>query len=172
WKQAGKPDFARGASPKLAVLCDPRGKADFRAVRADVFVPSACFTAPETLGFSRGFALGEAELFGVYEFPAQHLKPDWVKSWLDVLNAVPAPVPPDFEGEIEMAPPGVRIHINEVVRALINRNPREIWLCDDQTVARQRLAPLLHLAKLRKIPVRFERIEPRRWGAMAAAPMA
>jgi adenine/guanine phosphoribosyltransferase-like PRPP-binding protein len=29
WKSAGKPDFARGEKPKLAVLCDPRGRADF-----------------------------------------------------------------------------------------------------------------------------------------------
>ncbi len=172
WKRAEKPDFARGEHPRLAVLCDPRGKADFSAVRSDVFVPSACFTAPETLGFSRGFALGEDEMFGVYEFPRGHLKPHWVKEWLDVLGVAPAPIPPDFAGEIEPTPPGVRIHINEVVRALINRDPREIWLCDAEKTARERLAPLLHLARLRGVPVRFERAEPRRWGAIAVAPMA
>jgi hypothetical protein len=65
----------------------------------------------------------------------------------------------------------VRVHVNEVARALINRNPREVWLSVDETTANRELAPLLHLAKLRGVPVRFERAEPRRWGAIAAARM-
>ncbi|RYG70689.1 hypothetical protein EON80_07215 [bacterium] len=171
WKSAGKLDFTSGEKPKLAVLCDPRGKADFSALKADLFVPSACFTAPETLGFSRGFALGENELFGVYEFPHQHLKPEWVQRWLEVVDVEPAELPADFEGEIEATPPGIRIHVNEVVRALINRDPQEIWLTDDEAVAKSRLAPLLHLAGLRGVPVRFRHSEPARWGAIAAARM-
>jgi hypothetical protein len=172
WKEAGKADFTQGGHPQLAVLCDPRGKADFSALKADLFVPSACFTAPETLGFSRGFALAPDELFGVYKFPSQYLKPHWVQAWLDVLDAPPVTLPADFEGEIEATPPGVRIHVNEVVRALINRDPKEIWLSDDESTARERLAPLLHLAKLRGILVLFESGEPARWGASAAARMA
>ncbi len=172
WKRAGKPDFTRGQNPQLAVLCDPRGKADFSAVKADLFVPSACFTAPETLGFSRGFARGEDEMFGVYEFPRSLLKPAWVEKWLETLNASPAPLPPNRRGQTESPPSGVRVDVNEVVRALINRDPREIWLCDEEFVARKQLAPLLHLAKLRGVPVRFGRQEPRRWGARAAALMA
>ncbi|PQV62948.1 Phosphoribosyl transferase (PRTase) [Abditibacterium utsteinense] len=172
WKRAGKADFTRGQNPKLAVLCDPRGKADFRAVRADLFVPSACFTAPETLGFSRGFALGENEMFGVYEFPSALLKPLWLQKWLEVLDAAPAPLPPDEGAQTEAPPPNVRVDVNEVVRALINRDPREIWLCDEELAARKHLAPLLHLAKLRSVPVRFGSEKPRRWGAIAAAQMA
>ncbi len=172
WKNAGKADFTRGQTPKLAVLCDPRGKADFAAARADLFVPSACFTAPETLGFSRGFALGEAEMFGVYEFPRALLKPAWVQKWLEVLQVAPAPLPLDTPGKSEPPPPGVRIDVNEVARALINRDPREIWLCDDEIGARNRLAPLLHLAQMRGVPVRFGSEEPRRFGAIAAARMA
>jgi hypothetical protein len=171
WLESGKPDFSAGQGAKLAVLCDPRGKADFSAIQADLFVPSACFTAPETLGFSRGFALGEDELFGVYEFPQQHLKPAWVKQWLEVVDVPPAALPPHFQGEIESTPSGIRIHVNEVVRSLINRDPQEIWLSDDEFTAQRRLAPLLHLAKLRGVPVAFGRSEPARWGAIAAARM-
>lgn len=172
WISAGKTDFTRGQGPRLAVLCDPRGKADFSAVRADVFVPSACFTAPETLGFSRGFALGEHEMFGVYEFPRALLKPDWVSQWLETVDAAPTLLPAHQSAPGDVPPPGVRIDSNEVVRALINRDPREIWLCDAENEARARLSPLLYLAGLRGVPVRFGRDEPREWGAIAAARMA
>jgi ABC-type uncharacterized transport system substrate-binding protein len=65
----------------------------------------------------------------------------------------------------------VRLHVNEVVRALINRNPRAVWLAADRATAEDRLAPVLHLARLREVPVFFDRAEVARWGALAAAPM-
>ena len=172
WKIAGNPDFTRGQKPLLAVLCDPRGVADVSAVQSDVFVPSAPFTAPETLGFSRGFAREVGELFGVYTFPRALLKPHWQSAWLQILQGEIAPLPQSEIAPFKATPPGVRIHLNEVTRALINRSPREIWLHDDENTARKTLGPLLHLAGLRGVPVQFGSEKPRQWGARAAAPGA
>ena len=171
WKANGKPDFTDGIGPQFAVLCDPRGVATHSAIRADFWVPSAAFTAPETLGFSRGFAFEDGGLFGVYRFPAAQLKPHWAAAWLDVLNAKPAPLPPDDAATASAPPAGFRVHVNEVTRALINRDPLEIWLRAPQAEAESSLAPLLYLANKRGVPVEFGREELAKWGALAVARM-
>ena len=171
WKVRGKPDFTGGETPQFAVLCDPRGVATYSAIRADFWVPSAAFTAPETLGFSRGFAFEDGGLLGVYRFPPSQLKPHWIKAWLDILNAPPAKLPPDDAATSSAPPDGFRVHVNEVTRALINRNPLEIWLRAAETAARQTLAPLLYLARKRGVPVEFGRSELSNWGALAVARM-
>jgi hypothetical protein len=156
------------------VLLDPRGLAGYSALQADRFVPSSLFTAPETLGFSRGFAAANGGMFRVYRFPERLLRPSYVEAWmaenedtedLEALTsgAVPAP---------EAAPPpGWRLHVNEVVRALINRNPREVLLRDDEANAATALAPVLHLCRLRGVPVSYGRGQVAEWGAVAAARM-
>lgn len=181
WIAKGLPDFTRehksspqvlaARAPRLAVLCDPRGVAAASAVRADVYVPSCAFTAPRTLGFSRGFWRGEGEMFGVYEFPQRLLRPAEVGWWLQVLAAPPCELPIDQEPG-EMPPGEWRVHVNEVMRALINRSPREIWLRDDESTARQNLAPLLHLCESRGVEVSFGRGELSRWNTLAAARMS
>lgn len=171
WKTNKKPDFSDGQTPQFAVLCDPRGKATFSALKADFFVPSAVFTAPETLGFSRGFAFETGDLFGVYAFPQRFQKPSWIAAWLDILNAPEGQIPPDDAPNAPLAPANFRVHVNEVIRALINRDPKEIWLRDDEKTARKSLAPLLYLAQKRGVPVEFERREVEAWGAVAAARM-
>lgn len=171
WLARGQTDFTRGRGVQFAVLCDPRGKATFSAIRADCFVPSAAFTAPETLGFSRGFAREEGGLFGVYEFPRRLRKPAWIEAWMKVLDAQVAPLPRDEPASGEATPPGLRVDVNEVTRALINRDPREIWLRPDRASAHKTLAPLLYLARLREIPVSFERRELDRWNTLALAQM-
>lgn len=172
WIAKGKADFTRGKGPQLAVLCDPRGVADLSAVRADVFVPSSCFTAPETLGFSRGFARKNGGLFGVYRFPSSLLRRNWIEKWLDILQIAPAELPLSDELKPTPAPGGFRIHSNEVTRALINRSPREVWLRDDEKTAQKTLAPMLHLAKLRGVPVEFDCLEIAELGALAIARMS
>lgn len=172
WKAAGKPNFSRATKPLFAVLCDPRGVADLSAVQDDVWVPSSCFTAPETLGFSRGFARGEDELFGAYEFPHALLRPHWVAAWFQVLQSKIVPLPTGKPLVFEATPPKMRIHVNEVTRALINRDPREIWLNADENTARKTLGPMLHLAGLRGVPIRFASDVPQRYGASAVAQMA
>lgn len=171
WRKQGKPYFTGERFPQFAVLCDPRGRATYSAVRADVFVPSAAFTAPETLGFSRGFAFEDGSLFGVYTFPEIYRKPQWVSKWLEVLQSESAPLPPDDAPGLPGAPEGYRVHVNEVTRALINRDPLEIRLSDDEETARHSLAPLLYLAQRRNVPVTFDQKELARWGTIAVARM-
>lgn len=171
WKARGKPDFTDGRAPQFAVLCDPRGVATYSALRSDFWVPSAAFTAPETLGFSRGFAFENGGLFGVYRFPTSQLKPHWVNDWLDVANAPTAPLPPDDAATAPLPPAGFRVHVNEVTRALINRDPLEIWLRPGENEARQTLAQLLYLANQRGVPVEFGRADLANWGAIAVARM-
>lgn len=173
WTAAGNPDFTGGKGPRLAVLCDPRGVASFSAVRVDSFIPSSLFTAPETLGFSRGFATGPegSGMFRVYSFPRSLLRPRYVEAWMseEVVPEVEAyrNDPPPASSP----PPGWRLHVNEVVRALINRSPREVLLGGDEATAAASLAPLLHLCRLRGVPVSYGRAEVTGWGALAAARM-
>ena len=177
WIKRGLPDFSREharaaqSGPRLAVLCDPRATAAASGVRADVYVPSCAFTAPRTLGFSRGFWRAEDEMFGVYEFPQRLLRPQEVGWWLQVLEAAPCELPRDEEAG-EAPPPEWRVHVNEVMRALINRSPREIWLRDEESVARASLAPLLYLCESRGVSVSFGRGELGRWNTLAAARMS
>ena len=172
WTAAGNRDFTGGEGPRLAVLCDPRGLAHFSAVRADRFVPSSLFTAPETLGFSRGFATGPegSGMFRVYRFPPSLLRPGHVEAWMSEEVAPEKPAR-DEPPPASSPPPGWRLHINEVVRALINRNPREVLLRDDEETAAASLAPVLHLCRLRGVPVSYGRPEVESWGALAAARM-
>ncbi len=176
WIASGKPDFTEGKRPEFAVLCDPRGLATYSAIRADFWVPSAAFTAPETLGFSRGFAFEDGGLFGVYRFPASQLQPRWIRDWLDILKAPLASLPnggatPATSKTQRSAPAEFRVHVNEVTRALINRDPLEIWLRLEEAEARQTLAPLLYLASKRGVPVEFGRADLENWGALAVARM-
>lgn len=172
WMANGRPDFTAGAGPQLAVLCDPNGFATACPTRSDRFIPSACFTAPETLGFSRGFVTGYPGMFKVYQFPPHLIQPACLSAWMAIHDAIPIPPAPDLP---RPAPPssssGWRFHINEVVRAIINRHPQEILLRDDQATAMETLAPVLYLCQLRGIPVRYRQSEVAQWGSIAAARM-
>ncbi len=171
WLKEGRKDFTHGAGPNLAVLCDPGGFARASATRADFFVPSSCFTAPATLGFSRGFALSEKEMFRVYRYPERHLESETVSAWLSIeKNSSPFLFEPALQRK---APPdGWRLHVNEVARALINRSPKQILLLREREEAEKSLAPLLALCEKRKIPLSFGRREVEEWGAIAAARMS
>ncbi len=171
WCQAGRPDFTAGRGPRLAVLLDPRGQAQATASRQDLFIPSACFTAPETLGFSRSFATEDGGMFRVYLFPPELQRPELVRAWTDIAQVRPAALPEERVEDQEPLPPGWRLHINEVVRALINRDPQEIFLRASEDEARRTLAPVLHLCQLRGVPVRYGRQELCRHGAAAIARM-
>lgn len=173
WTAAGGPDFTGGEGPRLAVLCDPRGHASFSAVKADRFVPSSLFTAPETLGFSRGFATGPegSGMFRVYSFPRSLLRPHYVEAWMSGQVEPDVEPPRNEPPPTTSPPPGWRLHVNEVVRALINRNPREVLLRDDEVTATASLAPVIHLCRLRGVPVSYGREEVAGWGALAAARM-
>lgn len=171
WLSSGRPDFTAGEGPRLAVLVDPRGVAHTSAWRGDRFVPSCCFTAPETLGFSRGFANGDSDMFRVYTFPAHLTQPDLLAAWQRIHDAAPLDLPPSEATPAELPPSGWRVHINEVVRALINRDPQEVLFAVSEAEARASLAPVLHLCRLREVSVRFDQPIVADWGALAAARM-
>lgn len=176
WLASGRPDFTHGHGIRLAVLSDPGAYADIAATREDRFIPSACFTAPETLGFSRGFTDGSG-LFNVYHFPETLLYPAFLHAWLAILETAPLPVntqeqlPLPREEAIQIGGHW-KIHLNEVMRAAINRMPQEIWLAATATTAKTDLAPLLHLCQLRAIPMKFGQTEILAWGTQAAAKMS
>ncbi|NJN66866.1 MAG: hypothetical protein HC884_09180 [Chloroflexaceae bacterium] len=173
WLARGYPDFTGGQGPRLAVLCDPAGLSHAAGTRADYFVPSACFTAPETLGFSRGFVRDEPGMFLVYGYPHHLLQPSYLDAWVGLLNAAPPnPLPVTDAGpSAPLPPPQYRLHSNEVVRALINRAPREVRFRDDEATVRALLAPVHYLCTLRGVAVRYGCTEVGRWGALVAAQM-
>ncbi|WP_373498609.1 cysteine protease StiP domain-containing protein [Desulfococcus sp.] len=140
----------------LAVLIDPWGWADFSGTREDLFCPTACFTGVATLGFSRTFFVDRTRLFGAYRFPGRYCRGALVKAWQDLwpgmgsTGGVRRPRPRRFFRETSL-----RIHANEVCRALINAAPERLLFLDPADVAK-RLYPLLpDLAERRKVPVQY-----------------
>jgi len=169
WLKQGYPDFTQGQGVRLIVLADPGGYADYAATQEDLFVPSAGFTAPETLGFSRGFIDG-AGLFKVYRFPTTLAAPSLITQWLKIADTPPADnsrMAKNIPQKI-MPPSGWKLHTNEVIRTLINRTPKEIWFADHFEYVKETLIPLLYLARLRKIPIEYDRREMIQWGAKVA----
>jgi hypothetical protein len=142
----------------LAVLCDPWRSAEFRGTTEDYISPSAFFTGPVTLGFSRTFTRCSTEPFAAYRFPEQLLVQAVAEQWQQSCPAVPQrgvvaieqPIQPRFH-----ATP-LRLHSNEVCRALINSNPDEIMFCDSARHANDRYGLLIEFAELQKIKVRFD----------------
>lgn len=171
WLARGAPDFTAGVGPRLAVLCDPAHSAHAAGLRADYFVPSSCFTAPEALGFSRGFAAGESGMFYVYGYPHHYLFHDYLDAWMGVVGAAPRAVTAPAERSAPWPPSRFRLHSNEVVRALINRVPREVLFRDSEAEVAARLAPVQYLCQLRGIPARYGCADVGTWGALAAAHM-
>lgn len=175
WIARGKPDFSQGQGPSLAVLCDPAGVAQSSGLQADYFVPSSCFTAPETLGFSRGFVTDDAGMFHVYGYPHRFLQPDYYHAWMSIADMSPpdpGTIPtPRAAVPAAPAPSSYRVHSNEVVRALINRNPQEVLFRDDRHTVETCFAPILALCTIRAIPVRYGCADVAAWGTLVAARM-
>lgn len=138
----------------LAVLVDPWGWADFSGVQDDIFCPTACFTGVATLGFSRTFFVDDARLFGAYRFPARYCRRDLVTAWQ-------ALCPATGRADAQIVPPShrffretpLRIHANEVCRALINASPERLFFLDAADRVNRRYPLLLDLAERRKVPV-------------------
>ncbi len=146
----------------LAVLVDPWGWADFTGSRRDEFCPSACFTGLATLGFSRTFITSRNEAFCAYRFPDRWLREDLIAAWQAACPARPAEIfPADGEAGARSAPEEffmetpLRIHANEVCRALINAAPECLYFADEESVARRDFSLLLSLAAHRSLPAAF-----------------
>ncbi len=141
-----------GIAP-LAVLVDPWGWANFAGCYEDIFCPSACFTGPTTLGFSRTFYIDDQSMFAAYLFPEKYTRPDIIEQWR--ANYPTAPTKPLEPISRFFKQTTLRVHSNEVCRALINANPKIIYLADDQHYATEHYNLLIQLAELRHVPVQF-----------------
>ncbi|MBF0200463.1 MAG: phosphoribosyltransferase domain-containing protein [Desulfamplus sp.] len=144
-----------GAGP-LAVLADPWGWADFSGIQADIFCPSACFTGLATLGFSRTFFVDHDSFFSAYKFSRDYSRRDLVSAW----QAACPDAPLSNMDKVKVmnkfyADTHLRIHSNEVCRALINAAPEKLFFSCDKFAARERFALLLKLAGIRGIPMEF-----------------
>ena len=150
-----------GVGP-LAVLSDPWGLATFRGTQEDILSPSACFTGPTTLGFSRTFTREPGQCFAAYRFPRDLLESTITRAWVE---SCPIESMASWRRRVSYTPdkrPSVggtntrlRVHSNEVCRALINSNPEEILFRCSQEDARERYDLLIELADSQDIPQRF-----------------
>lgn len=143
-----------GAGP-LAVLCDPWQCAEYCGTRDDLLSPSAFFTGPTTLGFSRTFVRSAEQPFAAYQFPVPMLVPSLVEAWQHSCPRGPfssAAILPS--SPIHHVTP-LRVHSNEVGRALINSNPSELLFADSPSTAREQFSLLVELAEHQRVPIRF-----------------
>lgn len=139
----------------LAVLIDPWGWADFSGTRQDLFCPSACFTGVATLGFSRTFYVDDRQLFAAYRFPKKYYRPDIISSWQ---RSCPKSLSPHENTPIThrfFTKTDLRLHSNEVCRALINADPKTILFADDPAYVKEHFHLLLMLAELRKVRISY-----------------
>ena len=137
----------------LAVLIDPWGWADFAGCREDIFCPTACFTGLSTLGFSRTFFIDKQSLFSAYGFPDKYCRPDLVHTWQALCPSAFSNVGHIGKGERFFKETGLRIHTNEVCRALINASPKNLIFRDDAACVQTRFSLLQALAERRKVPI-------------------
>ncbi|MBW2100715.1 MAG: hypothetical protein JRG68_08205, partial [Deltaproteobacteria bacterium] len=138
----------------LAVLIDPWGWADFSGIQEDVFCPSACFTGLATLGFSRTFFVDENKLFSAYKFADKFSQTELVKSWQNLCPKKILTPRKNYINKFFTETP-LRIHSNEVCRALINAAPKTLFFADDKSFAEQNFSLLIKLAEKRSVPLEF-----------------
>lgn len=156
-------EIAKLEQGPLAVLIDPWGWADFAGVRDDIFCPSACFTGLATLGFSRTFVADSNNFFSAYRFSDRFAKTDLIRAWQSSTPLFPASdfccisetAPSESESKKFHAKTDLRIHSNEVCRALINADPKTLLFADDPGFAMQHFPLLLKLAKQRGVESKF-----------------
>lgn len=142
-------ELSRLSLQPFAVLIDPWGWADFSGTQDDLLCPTACFTGVATLGFSRTFYVNENNLFAAYLFPQKYCRYQLVKTWQAYCPAalsVPIVHQQRFFRSTDM-----RIHSNEVCRALINANPETVCFADDLNYVKENYGLLLALAEIRQV---------------------
>lgn len=144
-------ELARLNVGPLAVLIDPWGIATFSGSFDDVLCPTACFTGLTTLGFSRTFYTDDQTCFSAYLLPSNYTRQDLITAWqnacpIDRLDPLPRP------SMMNKSTP-LRVHGNEVCRALINANPEIIYFLGSEIHALEHYALVLALAELRNVKV-------------------
>ncbi len=173
-------ELRRLAAGPLAVLCDPWQMADFRGTIDDVLSPSACFTGPTTLGFSRTFTREDNGIFAAFEFPPElqvaEIVEVWQRSCPPRLSYESEPLTRDGEADaakpIPNASTPLRLHSNEVCRALINSQPERLMFACFKSEAISRYDLLIELADSLNIPQVFEQSNLSQWNAQVACSLS
>ena len=158
-----------GAGP-LAVLIDPWGWADFSGTQEDIFCPTACFTGAATLGFSRTFYVDDLSLFAAFRFPRKYCREELVRTW-----RMNCPEPGTVSAKAGFTHPAyffketsLRLHSNEVCRALINAAPETIYFLHDAAYVREHYPLLLLLADRRNVKIIYNVRELKSYRTRAA----
>jgi Phosphoribosyl transferase (PRTase) len=136
----------------LAVLIDPWGWANFAGCQEDLFCPTACFTGPTTLGFSRTFFTSKNTISSAYLFPVKYQMPDLIKFWQE---ACPRTMSKAISVKRFFRKTNLRLHSNEVCRALINADPKIMYFTQSKISALENFETLLRLAEIKSIKVEF-----------------
>lgn len=147
-------ELSRLALAPLAVLIDPWGWADFAGCRDDIFCPTACFTGPTTLGFSRTFYRNDDDLFNAYLFPERYTRPALVQQWQASCRNTHAQ--PLESTQRFFTTTHLRVHSNEVCRALINADPEVVYFAVSQAEANSAYGLMLELTEERKVKTQFD----------------
>lgn len=168
-------------TPLLATLVDPGHYGSLFGTDIDTPVPCAHFTAPQVFGFSRAFIKDPQKMWSAYKYPDKFFDHEVVEAWFKVFNAESLPEVYDSGlrqslpellhelGELTNTLPGQwKVNINEVVRAFVNRNPRELIICMPAKEARELTPDLVYLAERSGIPVSYNPGLGRRHRCLAA----
>jgi hypothetical protein len=147
-------EIAKLKAGPLAVLIDPWGWADFSGIQEDILCPSACFTGLATLGFSRTFFIDYGHVFAAYRFPNSYLRNDVISAWQGLSPKQPTN-PASAITVKYFKDTQLRIHSNEVCRALINAAPITLFFADSHKCVNEHFELLLALAERRKIAVTY-----------------
>ncbi|MBM9518290.1 hypothetical protein JWG39_00480 [Desulforhopalus vacuolatus] len=150
-------EIAKLKTGPLAVLIDPWGWAEFSGAQEDIFCYSACFTGLATLGFSRTFYVDNQSFFSAYRFPQDYLRLDVVEAWQ---KASPRQLVQYTQADRVkfFKDTSLRIHSNEVCRALINAAPNTLFFMDSYEYVREHYELLLALADRRGVPVQYNQL--------------
>jgi hypothetical protein len=165
----------------LATLVDPGHHGDLWGTDIDTLVESAHFTATETLGFSRAYIKDPTEMWKAYKYPDEFQNEGLIKSWIEVFSKKPVFYNDKSDGlqntgellAFLVDNTGIqsgqwKVNINEVVRALVNRNPLELVLASSIEDVAIDFPTVLHTATKRKIPIIYIPEMRRRFNCLAA----
>ena len=166
-------DFTIGRNDGNNLQLDGGGVSGEHAVItlvADSCIPEMFDITIRDLNSTNGVYLGEKqvkEAVAVLQLNTELYPESWnvwdslAEAWLAAGLARPEPPPrPVTASRKAPLPEGWRFHLNEVVRALINRRPVQLFLTASETGAERSLAPLIRLARLRGVEILYDRKEP------------
>jgi hypothetical protein len=165
----------------LATLVDPGHHGDLWGTDIDTLVESAHFSAAETLGFSRAYIKNPNEMWKAYKYPDEFHNRKLLKSWSEVFEKTPVFSNDKSDGvqnpgeliaflaDITGIQSGQwKVNINEVVRALVNRNPQELVLASSLEDAEIDFPTVMYTARKRNIAIRYIPEMRRRFNCLAA----